>query len=118
MKFSSATLQRRVLSAGRSAADCLEEFRRLAAEQSRCRLTFEGWPPPSRLQIGDGTLAPLGRDIFVFRRALKDGLRSEPTLVLCCAGRPMLMLRRSEFEALVQRLQWIKDQMKEFYKLI
>ncbi|KAG6440012.1 hypothetical protein BBOV_III006825 [Babesia bovis T2Bo] len=99
-------------------AAAIEAFRTLVSEQSSCRPVYRGWPPPDRIPVGNGTLEPLGRSIFIMRRDLKDGLRSEPTLVLCCGTKPMLMLRRSEFEALVQRLPWIKDQLREFYKLI
>ncbi|GFE53301.1 hypothetical protein BaOVIS_007050 [Babesia ovis] len=102
----------------RKTAACLDDFKRLVSEQSHCKPTYEGWPPPSRIPVAGGTFGPLGRNIFVMRRALKDGLRTEPTLVLCCSTKPMLMLCRTEFEALVKRLPWIKDQLKEFYKLI
>lgn len=63
-------------------------------------------------------IPPLERGIFVMNRTLKDGLRTEPTLVLTCGTKPMLMLNSTEFEAFVERLPWIKEQMNEFYKLI
>ncbi|KAK1444534.1 hypothetical protein BgAZ_104400 [Babesia gibsoni] len=96
----------------------LEEFKQLVSEQSKCRRTFEGWPPASRIPIANEKLLPLQRGLFVMKRSLKDGLRTEPTLVFTCGTKPMLMLNKVEFEALVERLPWIKDQMKEFYKLI
>lgn len=102
----------------RSASTCLKEFKQLVSEQCRCQKTYHGWPPEDRIPIARGTIPPLERGIFVMNRTLKDGLRTEPTLVLTCGTKPMLMLNSTEFEAFVERLPWIKEQMNEFYKLI
>ncbi|ORM39999.1 uncharacterized protein BXIN_1240 [Babesia sp. Xinjiang] len=118
MKLAAPLLKRHLPSHRSNIIVSLEAFKQLVAEQSRCSITYEGWPPPSRIIVGNGSFAPFGRNIFVMRRALKDGMRTEPTLVLCCGTRPTLMFRRSEFEALVKHLPWIKNQLREFYKLI
>ncbi|GIX61001.1 exoribonuclease, putative [Babesia caballi] len=96
MKITRLLLQKPPAAGHKSIHECLDDFKRLASEQSHCRPTFEGWPPPSRVLVGNGTFGPMGRGIFVMQRSLKDGLRTEPTLVLCCGTKPMLMLRRSD----------------------
>ncbi|AFZ81324.1 hypothetical protein BEWA_007330 [Theileria equi strain WA] len=95
----------------------LAKFRALVKKQSQCTRVYQGWPPATRIDV-QNELKPLGRRLFVMNRLLEDGKTLEPTLVFCCGIKPMLMLSKQEFEALIKHLPWIKMQFKEFYKLL
>ncbi|PHJ24347.1 hypothetical protein CSUI_001800 [Cystoisospora suis] len=105
--------------------DALSKFKSIVKEQTERRggkgwHVYEGWPPRSRIPLGNeqSKFGPLNRRVFVFNRRSGCGRRRIPTLVICCASKPVLMLDEPEFEALVQKLPWIKHEMTEFKKLL
>ncbi|PFH37196.1 hypothetical protein BESB_036540 [Besnoitia besnoiti] len=104
--------------------DALERFKAVSkketASRGRAWRVYEGWPPRSRVPVGDehSKFGPLQRHAFVFNRLKGTGRKREPTLAICCGNKPVLLLSEPEFEALVEKLPWIKHEMAEFKKLL
>ncbi|EPT26647.1 hypothetical protein TGPRC2_236820 [Toxoplasma gondii TgCatPRC2] len=102
----------------------LESFKVASKNATKTRgrawSVYEGWPPRSRVRVGDeySKVGPLQRRAFVFNRVDGTGRRREPTLAFCCGNKPVLLLSEAEFEALVKKLPWIKHEMAEFKKLL
>ncbi|KEP63931.1 UNVERIFIED_CONTAM: hypothetical protein HHA_236820 [Hammondia hammondi] len=102
----------------------LESFKVASKNATKARgrawSVYEGWPPRSRVPVGDeySKVGPLQRRAFVFNRVDGTGRRREPTLAFCCGNKPVLLLSEVEFEALVEKLPWIKHEMAEFKKLL
>ncbi|CBZ54646.1 conserved hypothetical protein [Neospora caninum Liverpool] len=107
-----------------SLRNALENFKVASKEATRARgrawSVYEGWPPRSRIPVGDehSKFGPLKRRAFVFNRVNGTGRRREATLAICCGNKPVLLLSEVEFEALVEKLPWIKHEMSEFKKLL
>lgn len=82
--------------------------------------SYEGWPPRSRIILGDqySKFGPLGRELFLFNRREETGRRRVPSLAFCCSKRCVLLLDEEEFEALMNQINWIKHQLAETKKLL
>ncbi|KAL8270572.1 hypothetical protein Esti_005543 [Eimeria stiedai] len=112
-----------------SLRDALMRFKKAAKaanEETGCSAwcVADRWPPKNRIKIGDqnSQFGPLGRELFVFNRRLpvvrdRGGSR-DPTLAFCCGERCVLMLSEAEFEAFMNALPWIKEQLAETKKRI
>ncbi|OEH75613.1 uncharacterized protein LOC34618993 [Cyclospora cayetanensis] len=107
-----------------SLKEALGRFVEAAREQSRrtgalAWSTFQGWPPRSRIRVGDehSKFGPLGREVFLFNRQLAGGVL-EPCLAISCDKRCVLLLNEAEFKALVSLLPWIKQELAETKKLL
>ncbi|KAK2196551.1 hypothetical protein BdWA1_001798 [Babesia duncani] len=99
-----------------SVVQCLEQFRVLVKLQSNCKSIHEPWPPKHNRTIK--FKSPFSRSILVFNRRLLNGT-FEPTLAFTGkANEPRLMLNEAEFQSLIKHLDWIKQQLESYFKLL
>jgi len=81
-------------------------------------LTDPSKPKTAGMIVIPGTFGVGRRTIYVINRLEPNGRRRETSLVICSRGKAVLMFNRLEFDAFVERLPWIKEQLTTYAKKI